>query len=63
MTSAEDELWGLRQAGRRLERYVEDFLELAIQLSWHDTALGACFQLGLDDETIRCDLPMCDFFP
>ncbi len=24
----EDALWGLRQAGRRLERYVEDFIEL-----------------------------------
>ncbi len=24
---AEDALWGLRQAGRRLERYVEDFIE------------------------------------
>ncbi len=24
---AEDTLWGLRQAGRRLERYVEDFIE------------------------------------
>ncbi len=27
MTVSEDALWGLRQAGRRLERYVEEFLE------------------------------------
>ncbi len=61
MIAAEDKLWGLRQAGRRLEWYVEDFLKLANQLSWHDAALGACFQLGLDDETILCELPVCDF--
>ncbi len=30
-------------------------------MSWHDAALGTCFQLGLDDETIRCDLPWGDF--
>ncbi|KAL0148456.1 hypothetical protein M9458_056266, partial [Cirrhinus mrigala] len=30
----------------KLERYVEDFLVLANQLSWHDAALGACFQMG-----------------
>ncbi|KAL0175491.1 hypothetical protein M9458_027821, partial [Cirrhinus mrigala] len=44
-----------------LERYVEEFLELANQLSCHDNASGACFQLGLDDETIRCDLPVCEY--
>ncbi len=40
---------------------MEEFLELANRVSWHDAALGACFQLGLDDETIRCDLPVSDF--
>ncbi|KAL0194638.1 hypothetical protein M9458_008210, partial [Cirrhinus mrigala] len=58
---AEEALWGLRQGGRKLERYVEDFLKLANLLSWHDAALGACFQLGLDDETIRCDFPVCEY--
>lgn len=43
------------------EWYVEDFFELANQLSWHDAALGACFQLGLDNETIRCNLPVCNY--
>ncbi|KAL0157120.1 hypothetical protein M9458_048366, partial [Cirrhinus mrigala] len=52
-------LWRLRQGGGKLEWYVEEFLELANQLSWHDAALGACFQLGLDEETIRSDLPVC----
>lgn len=41
---------------RRLEWYVEGFLVLANQMSWHDTTLGACFQLGLDDKTICCAL-------
>ncbi|KAI2649504.1 Retrotransposon-like protein 1 [Labeo rohita] len=61
MPEAEDALLGLRQGGRRLERYVEDFLQLANQLSWNDAALGACFQLGLENETIHCDLPMCEY--
>ncbi len=49
------------QGGRPLERYVEEFLELSYRVSWHDAALGACFQLGLDENTIRCDLPTYDF--
>ncbi|KAL0162266.1 hypothetical protein M9458_041662 [Cirrhinus mrigala] len=61
MTEAEDALVGLWQGGRRLERYVEDFLELTNQLNWHDAALGACFQLGLDNKTIHCDLPVCEY--
>ncbi|XP_016099881.1 vegetative cell wall protein gp1-like isoform X2 [Sinocyclocheilus grahami] len=61
MTAAEDALWGLRQGGQRLERYVSGFLELSNRVSWHDTALGACFLLGLDDEIICCALPMGDF--
>ncbi len=61
MTAAEDRLWRLWQGGQRLERYVEEFLKLANWMSWHDTALGVCFLLGLDDEPIRCDLPRCDF--
>ncbi len=39
MTSAEDGLCGLRQGGRRLERYVEEFLELSNRVSWHVAAL------------------------
>ncbi|RXN04314.1 vegetative cell wall gp1-like isoform X4 [Labeo rohita] len=42
---AEDALWGLRQGGRRLERYVEEFLELANQLSWHHVSLGSNFEV------------------
>ncbi len=61
MTSAEDALCGLRQGGLRLERYVEEFLEISNRMSWHEAALGACFLLGLDDEIIRCDLPVSDF--
>ncbi|KAL0149422.1 hypothetical protein M9458_055210, partial [Cirrhinus mrigala] len=38
--------------------FIEEFLELANKLSWHDAALGVCFQLGLDHET-HWDLPVC----
>ncbi len=58
MTSAEDALWGLRQSGLRLERY---WRGISCQMSWHEAALGACFLLGLDDEVIRCDLPVSVF--
>ncbi len=61
MRMAEDKLWGLRQAVRKLERYIKDFLELVPQLSWLDVALSAAFQLGLDSETIRCELPVFIF--
>ncbi len=61
MTSAEDALWRLWQGGLRLERYVEEFLEISNRMSWHEAALDACFLLGLDDEVIRCDLPVSDF--
>ncbi len=37
---------------------MEEFLELSNRVSWHDAALGVCFQLGLDGDTIRCDLPV-----
>lgn len=57
MSAAEDALWGLQQGGLRLERFVEDFLKFSNRVSWHDDALGVCFLLGLDDETIHCDLP------
>ncbi len=61
MTTAEDALWELRQVGLKLERYVKEFLKLSNQVSWQDAALGACFHLGLDDDTIHCDLPNSDF--
>ncbi len=40
---------------------MEEFLELSYRVSWQDAALGACFQMGLDEDTIRCDLSTCDF--
>ncbi len=56
MIEAEDQLRCLRQSSRPLERYEEEFLELSYWVSWHDAALGASFQMGLDEDTIRCDL-------
>lgn len=41
---------------------MEAFLELSNHVSWHDAALSACFLLGLDDETIRYDRPVGEFF-
>ncbi|KAL0153874.1 hypothetical protein M9458_050795 [Cirrhinus mrigala] len=61
MSRAEVALRRLRQGGRELERYVEEFIELSHQVGWHEASLGAVFVLGLDDETIRCDLPTCSF--
>uniref|UniRef100_A0A673KUF2 Uncharacterized protein n=1 Tax=Sinocyclocheilus rhinocerous TaxID=307959 RepID=A0A673KUF2_9TELE len=61
MTAAEDRLWCLRQGGRELERYVEEFLELSNQVSWFDSALGVCFRLGQDDDVIGCDLHTYSF--
>ncbi|KAL0182376.1 hypothetical protein M9458_021751, partial [Cirrhinus mrigala] len=61
MSWAEEALWRLRQDGRELERYVEEFIELSHQVGWHEASLGAVFVLGLDVETIRCDLPTCSF--
>ncbi len=40
---------------------MEEFLELSNRVSWHVAALGTCFLLGLDDEVIRCDLPVGGF--
>ncbi|RXN08228.1 vegetative cell wall gp1-like isoform X4 [Labeo rohita] len=61
MSQAEATLWGIRQGGRGLERYVEDFIELSHQVGWPEASLSAVFVLGLDDETIRCDLPASSF--
>ncbi len=58
MTAVENKLWGLRQGGLRLERYVKVFLDLSNQVSSHDAALGVCFQLGLNDKNIHCDIPV-----
>ncbi|XP_067283303.1 uncharacterized protein [Pseudorasbora parva] len=46
-------LWGLQQDGRPLERYVEEFSELAHLVNWHDALLNAVFLMGLDEDTIR----------
>ncbi|KAI2663896.1 Filamentous hemagglutinin [Labeo rohita] len=61
MSQAEATLWGIQQGGRGLERYVEDFIELSHQVGWPEAALSTVFVLGLDDETIRCDLPASSF--
>ncbi|XDV14241.1 hypothetical protein PO909_002417 [Leuciscus waleckii] len=45
---AEVHLLSLRQDGRPLEWYVEEFID-----SWSSATLNACFQMGLDDEVLR----------
>ncbi|KAI2644449.1 Transposable element Tc1 transposase [Labeo rohita] len=47
--------------GRELERYVADFIELYHLVSWPDAFFGIVFLLGLDKDTIRCDLPVRDY--
>ncbi|ROL46863.1 hypothetical protein DPX16_20515 [Anabarilius grahami] len=55
--SAADRLIGLLQDGRSLERYVEDFVELAFLTNWSDACLNTLFLEGLDESTIRFDEP------
>ncbi len=52
MQTAEDRLGCLRQDGRDLVEYVEEFLELYNQVTWIDASLGV---------VISCDLPTCSF--
>ncbi|ROL46978.1 hypothetical protein DPX16_20630 [Anabarilius grahami] len=59
--SAVDRLRGLRQDGRPLERYVEEFSELSCLVNWPDALLNACFLMGLDEDMIRYIEPACSF--
>ncbi|ROK10410.1 hypothetical protein DPX16_23777 [Anabarilius grahami] len=59
--SAADRLIGLLQDGRSLERYVEEFVELAYVTNWPDACLKALFLEGLDESTIRFDEPADHF--
>ncbi|ROL55361.1 hypothetical protein DPX16_4829 [Anabarilius grahami] len=60
-TSASDRLCGFRQDSRSLERYVEEFVELAYLANWPDACLNACFLAGLDEDTNRFKEPACNF--
>ncbi|ROI84228.1 Olfactory receptor 4C11 [Anabarilius grahami] len=55
--SAVDRLIGLLQFGRSLERYVEEFVELAYLTNWSDARLNALFLSGLDESTTRFEEP------
>ncbi|ROL44811.1 hypothetical protein DPX16_6723 [Anabarilius grahami] len=59
--TASDRLVGFRQDGRSLERYVEEFVELAYLVNWPDACLNACFLAGLDEDIIRFKEPACYF--
>ncbi|ROL54788.1 hypothetical protein DPX16_23772 [Anabarilius grahami] len=59
--TAEDHLWILRQDGRPLERYMEEFSELSCMVNWPDAPLNACFLKGLDEDMIRYSEPACFF--
>ncbi|ROJ24006.1 hypothetical protein DPX16_23567 [Anabarilius grahami] len=50
--SAVDHLIGLLQDGCSLERYVEEFVELAYVANWPDACLNALFLEGLEESTI-----------
>ncbi len=64
MNWAEDKLWCLRQMGRLLERYVEEFIELSYWVSWHDAALGHVFRwvwMRIQSVAISlCDFPLVE---
>ncbi|ROL45281.1 hypothetical protein DPX16_17892 [Anabarilius grahami] len=55
--SAADRLIGLLQFGSSLERYVEEFVELAFLTNWSDARLNTLFLDGLDESTIRFEEP------
>ncbi|ROL51381.1 hypothetical protein DPX16_22477 [Anabarilius grahami] len=50
--TALERLCGFRQDGRSLERYVEEYVELAYLANWPDACLNACFLAGLDEDMI-----------
>ncbi|ROI98715.1 hypothetical protein DPX16_12757 [Anabarilius grahami] len=54
---AAERLIGLFQVGHSLERYVEEFVELAYLTNWSDARLIALFLDGLDESTSRFDEP------
>ncbi|ROL53894.1 hypothetical protein DPX16_9594 [Anabarilius grahami] len=60
-TSVAERLASLFQVGRSLERYVEEFVELAFLTNWSDARLNALFLDGLDVDTIRVDEPEDSF--
>ncbi|RXN32699.1 C-type lectin domain family member A-like protein [Labeo rohita] len=49
MSQAEATLWGIRQGGRGLERYVEDFIELSHQDFVHNMTGATIVYIGLTD--------------
>ncbi|ROL53100.1 hypothetical protein DPX16_8042 [Anabarilius grahami] len=59
--TADERLCRLRQSGRPLERYVEEFLEVSYLVSWTDACLNAVFLMGLDKDVIRYNEPACNF--
>ncbi len=61
MSAAEDKLCGLRQASRRLERYVEDFLELA-ELARHRSWCVLSVRAGRWDDSLRSSRVWFFFF-
>ncbi|XP_067243657.1 uncharacterized protein [Chanodichthys erythropterus] len=58
---ADERLCLLRQSGRPLERYVEEFLEVSYLVSWTDACLNAVFLMGLDKDVICYNEPACNF--
>ncbi|ROL50844.1 Opioid growth factor receptor [Anabarilius grahami] len=58
---ADERLCRLRQGGRPLERYVEEFLEVSNLVSWTDACINVVFLMGLDKDVIRYNEPACNF--
>ncbi|ROJ13830.1 hypothetical protein DPX16_19705 [Anabarilius grahami] len=57
----DERLCRLRQGGRPLERYVEEFLEVSNLVSWTDACINVVFLMGLDRDVIRYNEPACNF--
>ncbi|KAL0163795.1 hypothetical protein M9458_039548 [Cirrhinus mrigala] len=46
----------IQQAERPLEQYVEEFLSVLHLVSWSDSMINACFQMGLKDDRLFCSV-------
>ncbi|KAL0184346.1 hypothetical protein M9458_020042, partial [Cirrhinus mrigala] len=53
---AEEFLMNIQQAERPLEQYVEEYLNVLHLVSWSDSMINACFQMGRKDDQLFCSV-------
>ncbi|KAL0148890.1 hypothetical protein M9458_055805 [Cirrhinus mrigala] len=60
MFRAEEKIMNIRRAGRPLEQYVEEFLDVCHLVSWNDPMINTCFLMGLNDDQLQCSISFED---